>query len=97
MHPDFLGKPIALARVARATRRDDVRPVVRAAARERDQMVARERLSVLELRDVPAAVLATIMIAREQEGVRHLSAETPGHVDELREPDHSWPRHREAL
>ena len=58
VHPDLLGKAIALARVARAAGGDDVRPLVRSAARQRDQVVARQRLTRLELRDVAAAVLA---------------------------------------
>ena len=97
VHPDLFRKPVALARVARAARGDDVRPVVRAAAREWDQVVARERLARLELRHVAAAVLAHVAVAREEERVRHLPAETPRHVDELREADYGWPRHGQSL
>ena len=78
-------------------RGDDVRPLVRAAARDRDQVVARERLARLELDRRAAAVLAAVVIAREQEGVRHLPAEAPRHVDELRQPDDRGARHREPL
>src|SRR3954465_15770970 len=35
MHPDLVRKSVTLARVAGAARRDDVRPLVRASARQR--------------------------------------------------------------
>jgi len=97
MHPDLLGEAIALARVARATRRNDVVPVAGASARERDQVVAGKRLTHLQLRRVPAAILATIAIASEEEGVRHLPAKAPWHVDELGEADDGRAWHRESL
>ena len=49
MHPDLVRQAIALARVAGRARRDDVRPVVRAAARHRDQVIARQRLARTQL------------------------------------------------
>src|SRR5580765_3210112 len=97
MHPDLLGKAVALARIAGTARRHHVRPIIRATARQRNEVVARERLAVLELRDVSPAVLAPIMVAREQERVRHLPAEAPRHMNELRETDDGGPGHREAL
>src|SRR5688572_136740 len=84
MHPDLLGQAIPLAGVAGAARRDDVRPVVGSAARERDEVIARQRLASLELRDVTAAELAAVRIAREKERVRNVPAETARHVDETR-------------
>jgi hypothetical protein len=60
-------------------------------------MVTRERLTRLELRGVAAAVLAPIPIAREQESVRDLSAESAGHVDEFRQSNHRGSRQREPL
>src|SRR4029077_19870040 len=44
-----------------------------------------------------AAVLTAIAIAREQEGVRHLTPEPPRHVSELREADDCGSWHRQAL
>src|SRR5678810_681208 len=85
VHPDLFGETVALACIAGAARGDDVRPVVRAAARERDQVVTRQRFAGLELREMTAAVLAAIVIAREEERVRHLPAEAARHVDELGE------------
>ena len=60
-------------------------------------MVARQRFPRLELRDVAATVLATIVIAREQERVRDLATEAARDVDELRQPNDGWPRHCETL
>jgi len=97
VHPDFLWKPVSFARVARAARRDDVRPVVRPSARERHEVIARERLARLELRDVASTVLAAIVIAREQERVRHLSAEPPRNVNELCESNDRRARQSEPL
>src|SRR5947209_18978348 len=42
VHSDLFGQSIAFPRIARAAGRDDVPPLVRAAAREWDEMVARE-------------------------------------------------------
>ena len=97
VHADLLGETVALARVARAARRDDVRPVIRATARERHQVVARQRFTGLELREVTAAILAAIVIAREEERVRHLAAEAPRHVNELGKPDDGRPGQRQSL
>src|ERR1043165_290256 len=60
-------------------------------------MIARQRLARLELHHVPAAVLAAVMVAREQERVRDLPAEAPRDVNELREANDRRPRQREAL
>jgi len=97
VHPDFLWKPVSFARVARAARGDDVRPVVRPSARERHEVIARERLARLELRDVASTVLAAIVIAREQERVRHLSTEPPRNVNELCESNDRRARQSEPL
>src|SRR5262245_39772325 len=97
MHPDLLREPIPLACVAGAARRDDVRPVVGPAARQRDEVVAGERLTRLELHHVAAAVLAAVAVSREQEGVRHLPPEAPRHVDELGESDDGGTWERESL
>jgi len=60
-------------------------------------MVARQRFARLELSDMPAAVLAPVVVAREQERVRHLPAKPPGDVHELGQPDDGRPRHRKSL
>src|SRR4051794_22380426 len=85
MHSDLFRQAIALSGITRAASGDDVVPVVRAAARQRDQVIARERLAELELRRVAAAVLTTITVAREEEGVGDLAPEPTRHVNELRE------------
>jgi len=97
VHPDLLWKPVSFARVARTARGDDVRPVVRPAARQWHEVVARQCLTRLELRDVASAILATIVIAREQECVRDLASEPARHVDELGQPNDRRARHSEPL
>src|SRR6476469_5909337 len=81
VHADLARKVVRLAGVAGTAGRDDVGPVVSAAAREGDQVVAGERLAGLELDLQPTAILAAVAIAREQEGVRYLATEAPGDVD----------------
>ena len=97
MHPDLVRQTVRLAGVARTACRNDVRPVVRSAARQRNEMVARQRLARLELDLKTAAILAAVAIAREEEGVRHLAAETAGHVDEPRQPDDCRARQRQPF
>jgi len=60
-------------------------------------MIACQRLARLELEHMPPAVLAAVVIAREQERVRHLAAEAPRHVNELREPNDGGPGQRQPL
>src|SRR5690242_855500 len=60
-------------------------------------MIARQRLAGLELREMTTAVLAAIVIAREQESVRDLPAETARHVDELGEPNDGGSGQRQTL
>src|SRR6185503_9129734 len=73
MHPDLFRQPVSLARIAGAARGDDVGPVVRAAAGERDEVVARERLARLELGHVPTTVLAAVVVAGKEERVRDMA------------------------
>ena len=49
MHADLLGEPIGLARVAGRARGHDVGPVVGAAARQRDEVVAGQPFARLQL------------------------------------------------
>jgi len=97
MHTDLFRKAIAFARVARAARGHDVRPLVRTATRQRHEMVACERLARLEVGDVPAAILTAVVIPREEKRVGDLPTKTPRNVDELRQPNDCWARHRKPL
>src|SRR4051812_22929090 len=96
MHSDLFRQAIALSRITGAASGDDVVPVVRTAARQGDQVIARERLAELELRRVAAAVLATVAVAREEEGVGDLASEPTRDVNELREANDGGAWHREA-
>ncbi len=42
MHSDFIRKAIRFARIARAARRHNVRPLVRSTTRQRHEMIARQ-------------------------------------------------------
>ena len=61
--------------------------VLSAAARERHHVIAGERLARAQLHRWTAAVLAGVVVAREEERVRDLAAEPARHVNELREAD----------
>ena len=97
MHSNLARQAVRFASVAGAASGDDVRPFVRSATGQRHEMVACERLARLELDLVSAAVLAAIAVSREQEGVGHLPAESPGHVDEPRQPDDKRTWQRQSL
>src|SRR5690606_15991570 len=72
----------ALAVVARGARRHHVLPRIQTAARDRDDMVPGQKLTTSEVGAVAAAVLASVAVAGEQEGVGDLAAELAGDVDE---------------
>src|SRR5687767_10521208 len=97
MHSRFAWQAVCLACVAWAASGDDVGPLVRPAARQRDQMIARQRLTRPELDLHAPAVLAAITIAGKQECVRHLAAETSRNVYEARETDHRRARQSQPL
>jgi hypothetical protein len=78
MHAHFACQVTTLAIVARRTRRYHVRPRVVAAARQRHDVVTSQELAATQMRAVTPAVLATIGITGEQEGVRHLPPEFAG-------------------
>ena len=61
-HPRLLGRAPALARVAAAARGDGVRPRIRAAARNRHDVIARE----IADHEAPAAVRAHLAVAHEE-------------------------------
>jgi hypothetical protein len=87
VHADFLRQMIALAIVAGRTRRDHVEPRIPAAARDRQDMVARQELTPAQLRLVLATVHAAIAVAREQECVGDLATEAAWDVNESDEAD----------
>ena len=76
IHPDLARQPVGLTGIARRARGDDVRPLVRPAARERDEVVARECFAGLELEAGAPAILAAIPVTREEKGVRDLPSES---------------------
>src|SRR5260370_25093528 len=97
MHAHFLRQEIALARVAARARREDVGPGVRAAARQRHEMIAREALALPQLRLRTAAELAAVVVAGEQECVGDLAAEAARNVDEANQSNDSPACHRHSL
>jgi hypothetical protein len=60
-------------------------------------VVAGERFARLELRHVAAAVLTAIVVAREQEGVRDMAAESARHMHEPRQANDGGARDCEPL
>src|SRR3989441_5197772 len=87
VHARLLGKEVPLARVAARAGRQDVSPAVGATAGQRDEVVPRQALPVPQLLLVPAAELAAVVVAGEEERVRDLTAEAAGDVNELDEAD----------
>src|SRR5256712_6501135 len=81
----LLGKGVPLARVAARAGRQDVSPAVGATAGQRDEVVPRQALPVPQFLLVPAAELAAVVVAGEEERVRDLTAEAAGGVNELDE------------
>ena len=55
-------------------------------------MIAREELAALQVALAASAVLARVVVAREQERVRDLTTEPVRHVDIADEPDHRGAR-----
>src|SRR5215212_6918431 len=92
VHAAFHRQAVALPRVALGARRHDVIPGVRAAARDRLDVVAGKAGAATQVAPVPRAVLATIVIAGEEDRVRHVLAQAAGYLDVLDEPDHEWVR-----
>src|SRR2546425_3548055 len=87
VHARLLGKEVPLARVAARAGRQDVSPAVGATAGQRDEVVPRQALPVPQLLLVPAAELAAVVVAGEEERVRDLTAEAAGDGNELDEAD----------
>src|ERR671910_3574223 len=90
VHAAFHRKAVTLPRVALGARRHDVVPGVRAAARDRLDVVAGQTVAASEVVSVLRAVLATVVIAGEQDRVRHVLAQAAGYLDILDEPYHEW-------
>src|SRR5437667_605057 len=95
MHAHLLRQEIALARVAARAGREDVGPGVRAAARQRHQMIAREALALPQLRLRATTELAAVVVAGEQERVGDLATEAARDMDEANQANdgRSWHRH----
>jgi len=88
----FPRKMISFAEITAAARGDDVRPPVVSTTRKRHDVVPREGFAVPEVFTVPAAVLAGVVVARKQEGVGDLPAQTARNVDVADQPNHDWRR-----
>src|SRR4029077_14238932 len=85
LHPDLLERAVALAEVARGTRRHDVLPDRLAALRAGDDVVEREAA----VRG--AAVDAAPAVPGEERPAGDLPLDRPGHPDVVEEPDHMGP------
>src|SRR5215213_6064268 len=79
---------VALPSVALGARRHHVVPGVRAAPRDRLDVVSGQAVTATEVVAVPRAVLATVVIAGEEDRVRHVLAQAAGYLDVLDESDH---------
>src|SRR2546425_13298920 len=97
MHAHFLGQQVPLAGIAARAGGQDVRPGVRAASRQGNEMVARQALALAQLLLRAAAELAAVVVAGKQEGVGVLAAEAARDVDEANQSDDRGTRDRESL
>src|SRR5918994_873215 len=88
VHAAFHRQAVALSGVALGACGNDVIPGVRAAARERLDVVAGQPVAAPEVVAVARAVLATVVVAGEEDRVRHVLAQAAGDLDVLDEPDH---------
>lgn len=87
-HAALLRQPVPLPRVAGGTGSDDVRPNVRTALRQRDQVIASETFAKPELIDPASAVLTLVIVACKQERIRNLPAELARHVHVSNQANH---------
>lgn len=85
-------RSIALAEIALAARGHDVEPCVVTATGQRQYVVARQRLSITEVRPVATAILTTVFVAGEQESVSNLAAKAVRDLNEPDKPDHNGSR-----
>ena len=97
MHPDLFGQSVALPRVTGAARGHDIAPVVGATTRERNEVIASQRLAGAQLNSSATAVLTSVAVAGEKEGVGDLTSEAARDVDESRKSDHRRARHSQPL
>src|SRR6185295_599906 len=70
---------------------------VGAAAGERDQVVPGQAFAVAQFDLVAVAILAAVVIAREEGGIGDLAAETAGDMHELDKADDSGPGDDESF
>src|ERR687897_2313532 len=83
VHAAFHRQAVALPGVALGACGNDVVPGVRAAARERLDVVAGQPVAAPEVVAVARAVLATVVVAGEEDRVRHVLAQAAGYLDVL--------------
>src|ERR687898_386374 len=88
IHAAFHRQAVALPRVALGARRHHVVPGVRAAARDRLDVVAGQAVTATEVASVSRAVLTAVVIAGEEDRVRHVLAQAAGYLDVFDESDH---------
>src|SRR5690348_3222933 len=90
VHAALFGQVVALPGIAGAAGGHHVGPLVVATARQRDQVIPRQALTVTQLELGSMAILAAIAVAGEEECVGDLAAEAAGNVHELDQPDDGW-------
>src|SRR5215210_5230105 len=83
VHTALHRQAVALPRVALGAGGHDVVPGVRAAARDRLDVVAGQAVAASEVVPVPGAVLAAVVVAGEEDSVRHVLAQAAGYLDVL--------------
>ena len=94
---DFGRQPVALAIVARRTRRHDIVPRVSTTPGNRENVVPGKELPALQLTAVAATILTAIPVASEEECIRDLPAKPPRHLNEAHQANNSRIRNITAL
>src|SRR3712207_2082837 len=87
IHAALHREAIALPRVALGAGRHDVIPAVRAAARERLDVVAGQAIAAAQVVAMLPAVLAPVVVPGEEDRVRDVAPEAPRYLDVLDQPD----------
>jgi hypothetical protein len=97
VHAALLRKVISLSGIAGAAGGHDVAPLVVAASRKRNQVIAGETLAVTQVRLTPMAILAAVAISSEEECIGDLTAEAAGDMHELDQSYYRWFRERQTF
>lgn len=92
-HAHLLGQMAALPVVTRRTRCDDVLPHIQTAARDRDDVVARQECTAAQFRAMTQTVHAAVPVPGEEKGVGDLSTEFAGDVNVAHEADNQRTRY----